>query len=121
MELFSIASGSSGNCICVGNERNHVMIDVGISGITAERVGNMMKHLGASRQIISITHLPQIACVADTAYVIEKEVRDDKTMTGIRKLDEEGRVLELARLLGGANVTDAVIESAREMINRNVD
>lgn len=95
-------------------------IDVGISGITAERVGNMMKHLGASRQIISITHLPQIACVADTAYVIEKEVRDDKTMTGIRKLDEEGRVLELARLLGGANVTDAVIESAREMINRNV-
>ena len=96
-------------------------IDVGISGITAERVGNMMKHLGASRQIISITHLPQIACVADTAYVIEKEVRDDKTMTGIRKLDEEGRVLELARLLGGANVTDAVIESAREMINRNVD
>lgn len=94
-------------------------IDVGISGITAEKVGNMMHRLGESRQVLSITHLPQIAAAADTAYVIQKEVTSGKTITGIRRLDEEGRVMELARLLGGASITDSVISSAREMINRN--
>lgn len=93
-------------------------IDVGISGITAEKVGAAMKRLAASRQIISITHLPQIAACADTAFVIEKEVVGDKTITGIRKLDDEGRVMELARLLGGASVTDSVVAAAREMIAR---
>ena len=93
-------------------------IDVGISGITAEKVGNMMHRLSESRQIISITHLPQIAAEADTAYVIEKEVVGDKTITGIRRLDDEGRVMELARLLGGASVTDSVLATAREMLQR---
>jgi len=93
-------------------------IDVGISGITAEKVGNMMHRLSKSRQIISITHLPQIAAEADTAYVIEKEVVGDKTITGIRRLDDEGRVMELARLLGGASVTDSVLATARELLQR---
>lgn len=91
-------------------------IDVGISGITAQKVGEMMHHLAKSRQIISITHLPQIAAQADSAYVIEKNVVGEKTITNIRGLDEEGRVMELARLLGGANVTDTVLASAREML-----
>ena len=91
-------------------------IDVGISGITAEKVGAMMHKLAESRQIISITHLPQIAAAADSAYVIEKKVVGEKTHTNIRGLDTEGRVLELARLLGGAKVTDSVIATAREMI-----
>ena len=93
-------------------------IDVGISGITAEKVGNMMHRLSESRQIISITHLPQIAAEADTAYVIEKEVVGDKTITGIRRLDDEGRVMELARLLGGASVTESVLATAREMLEK---
>ncbi|MCR5225711.1 MAG: DNA repair protein RecN [Eubacterium sp.] len=93
-------------------------IDVGISGITAEKVGAAMKRLAASRQIISITHLPQIAACADTAFVIEKEVVGEKTITGIKRLDDEGRVMELARLLGGASVTDSVVAAAREMIAR---
>ena len=93
-------------------------IDVGISGITAQKVGDMMKKLAKYHQIISITHLPQIAACADNAYVIEKEVVGGKTITGIRQLDDEGRVLELARLLGGSNITDAVISTAREMISR---
>lgn len=92
-------------------------IDVGISGITAQKVGAMMHKLAESRQIISITHLPQIAAFADTAFVIEKEVIEEKTITGIKRLDEEGRVMELARLLGGENITDTVIASAREMIS----
>lgn len=93
-------------------------IDVGISGITAEKVGGMMHRLAESRQIISITHLPQIAAAGDAAYVIEKEVVGDKTITGIRRLDDEGRVHELARLLGGASVTDSVLDAAREMLGR---
>ena len=91
-------------------------IDVGISGITAQKVGDMMKKLAKYHQIISITHLPQIAACADNAYVIEKEVVGGKTITGIRQLDDEGRVLELARLLGGSNITDAVLSTAREML-----
>ncbi len=91
-------------------------IDVGISGITAQKVGNMMKRLGETRQVIAITHLPQIAAKADHAYVIQKEVIDNKTLTSIKPLDEEGRVMELARLLGGENITETIIASAREMI-----
>ena len=91
-------------------------IDVGISGITAEKVGATMHRLAESRQIISITHLPQIAALADTAFVIEKQVIGEKTVTDINRLDDEGRVMELARLLGGASVTDSVLETAREML-----
>ena len=91
-------------------------IDVGISGITAEKVGATMHRLAESRQIISITHLPQIAALADTAFVIEKQVIGEKTVTDIKRLDDEGRVMELARLLGGASVTDSVLETAREML-----
>jgi len=91
-------------------------IDTGISGITAQRVGDMMKKLSETHQLITITHLPQIAAKADSAYVIEKSVEGDRTVTGIRHLDDEGRVLELARLLGGDKITDSVLESAREML-----
>ena len=91
-------------------------IDVGISGVTAEKVGATMHRLAESRQIISITHLPQIAALADTAFVIEKQVIGEKTVTDIKRLDDEGRVMELARLLGGASVTDSVLETAREML-----
>lgn len=94
-------------------------IDVGISGITADRVGTMMHRLSDDRQIISITHLPQIAACADTAFVIEKSVIKDKTITSISRLDEEGRVRELARLLGGSSISDSVLSTARELIDKN--
>lgn len=115
LAIKSVISESSDTPTLIFDE-----IDVGISGITAEKVGAMMHRLGSTRQIISITHLPQIAAAADTAYVIEKQVVGEKTITDIKKLDEEGRVLELARLLGGASITDSVLETAREMIsNKN--
>ena len=91
-------------------------IDTGISGITAQKVGNMMKKLASTHQIISITHLPQIAAQAETAFVIEKVIDNSRTFTGIRKLDDEGRVLEIARLLGGENITESVMDAAREML-----
>lgn len=90
-------------------------IDVGISGRTAQKVSEKMALIGESRQVICITHLAQIAAMADAHYVIEKTVEGGHTRTGIRLLDEEESVCELARILGGARITDTVRESAREM------
>ena len=76
----------------------------------------MMKKLSGSHQIIAITHLPQIAAEADTAFVIEKTVDTGRTYTNIRSLTMDERVTEIARLLGGENITDSVISAAREMV-----
>ncbi len=92
-------------------------IDVGISGITAQKVAEMMRVLANDHQIISITHLPQIAAAADSHFLIEKSVDSGKTYTGIRHLNEEESIYELARILGGENITESVLSSAREMIN----
>ncbi len=91
-------------------------VDTGISGITAQKVAEMMKGLAETHQIISITHLPQIAAKADRSYLIEKTVEGGRTFTGIRPIDGEEKVMELARLLGGDNISDAVISAAREMM-----
>lgn len=95
-------------------------IDTGISGITAEAVGKMMKCIAAKRQVICITHLAQIAAVSDHSFIIEKKVTgeetDKKTVTLIREIDEEGKIMEIARLLGGAQITDNVLATAREMV-----
>ena len=74
-----------------------------------------MAVIGKKHQVICITHLAQIAAMADTHYLIEKTVDHADTTTGIRRLDEEESVRELARILGGARITDTVLESAREM------
>ena len=90
-------------------------IDVGISGRTAQKVAEKMALIGKNHQVICITHLAQIAAQADSHYVIEKTVTEDITRTGIRVLSEEESVEELARILGGAVITETVRESAREM------
>lgn len=90
-------------------------IDVGISGRTAQRVSEKMAILGKEHQIICITHLPQIAAMADTHFVIEKVTSDGETRTEIRALSEGESEEELARMLGGAEITEAVIANAREM------
>lgn len=90
-------------------------IDVGISGRTAQKVAEKMALIGKNHQVICITHLAQIAAQADRHYVIEKTVTEDITRTGIRVLSEEESVEELARILGGAVITETVRESAREM------
>ena len=90
-------------------------IDSGISGRTAQAVAEKLKKLSESHQIICITHLPQIAAMADRHFLIEKNVEDGKTASGIRFLEEEESVMELARMMGGAEVTEAAIENAREM------
>lgn len=90
-------------------------IDAGISGRTAQAVSEKMRALSSDHQIISITHLPQIAAMADTHFLIEKNVSDNSTVSTIRSLSEEESVEELARLLGGVRVTETVLANAREM------
>lgn len=90
-------------------------IDTGISGKTAWKVAEKMGRLGKAHQIICITHLPQIAAMADSHFVIEKTADSRTTTTGIRRVTEEELLQELARMLGGESVTDAVLANAREL------
>lgn len=90
-------------------------IDSGISGRTAQMVSEKMNVLGRNHQIICITHLPQIAAMADSHFLIEKSVENQATVSKIHKLTDEQSVEELARMLGGVEITDIVLENAREM------
>ena len=90
-------------------------IDTGISGRTAQKVSERLSYIGRKHQVLCITHLPQIAAMADTHFEIKKSVENGVTATKIRKLTEEAQVDELARLLGGAEITEKVRENAEEM------
>lgn len=91
-------------------------IDTGISGRTAQIVGEKICRISRDHQVISISHLPQIVALADSHYVISKEMKDSRTITRIDKLSEESRVEEMARLLGGVNLTDTTLNHAKEML-----
>ena len=90
-------------------------IDTGISGRTAQKVSEKMAVIGSCHQVLCITHLPQIAAMADTHFEIEKHQKGSETITEIHPLGEKEAVRELARLLGGAEITDAVLKNAMEM------
>jgi len=92
-------------------------VDTGISGRTAEKVSEKLKKIALTHQVILITHLPQIAAKADIHFCIEKTAEEGHTHTNIRRLDTEESVMELARLLAGGKVTDAVLANARELKN----
>ena len=91
-------------------------IDSGISGITAWQVSKKMGRLSRSHQVICITHLPQIAAMADTHFLIEKNEQNMKTVTNINKLNREGSIDEVSRLLGGGSITETVKANADELI-----
>lgn len=90
-------------------------IDTGISGRTAQKVSEKMALISKNHQLICITHLPQIAAMADKHFVIEKQVKENKTHTSVRKLNSEEEIKELARMLGGVSITETTMENAREM------
>ena len=90
-------------------------IDTGISGRTAQRVSEKMSEISKNHQIICITHLPQIAAMADTHFLIQKEIVDGFTKTDILPLDDNAMITELSRMLGGSEITDIVMENARQM------
>jgi DNA repair protein RecN (Recombination protein N) len=91
-------------------------VDAGIGGAVAEVVGRKLRELSKHHQVICVTHLPQIACFADRHYSVKKEVRAGRTITVVDPLEKEGRVEEIARMLGGVKVTEKTRAHAREMI-----
>ncbi len=90
-------------------------IDTGISGRTAQQVAVKMSALGKTNQILCITHLPQICAVGDSNYLIEKIVENDETKTIVSRLDEESIIGEIARLTGGAEITESTLKAARDL------
>lgn len=92
-------------------------IDEGVSGIAAQRVAEKLARLARKKQVICVTHLPQIAAMADTHFLIEKTERDGRTYTKVTPLEREGRIRELARLHGGDNVTETTLASAAEQLD----
>lgn len=91
-------------------------IDTGVSGIAASRVGEKLAVTGRSRQVLCVSHLPQIAAMADSQYLIEKQEKNGRTYTTVKELDREGRRREIARLIGGENITDLTTASAEEQL-----
>ena len=92
-------------------------IDAGVSGIAAQRVGEKMGALARCRQLICVTHLPQIAAMADQHFLIRKEVHDGRTFTGVTELDRDGRIRELARLHSGDIATETALRAAAEQLD----
>jgi DNA repair protein RecN (Recombination protein N) len=93
-------------------------VDAGIGGRTAELVGLQLKKLAAGQQVICITHLPQIACYGTHHYLVKKEASGNETRTSIRMLDESERCDELARMLGGINISHKARDHAKELLDR---
>ena len=91
-------------------------IDTGVSGVAAQRVGEKLYTVSTGKQVMCVTHLPQIAAMADSHYLIAKEERGGRTYTQVEPLDEEGRCRELARLHGGKLVTETTLASAKEQL-----
>jgi DNA repair protein RecN (Recombination protein N) len=93
-------------------------VDVGIGGRVAEIVGRMLRELGKSRQVLCVTHLPQVAAQADWQWSIAKETRDGATTSSVSVLDSEARVGEIARMLGGEKITETTRRHAAEMLGQ---
>ena len=103
------------------NERVGTMIfdevDTGVSGRAAQKVALKLKSVAKHKQVLCVTHLPQLAALADTHLLIAKEERGGRTYTSVTPLDLEGRKYELARIIGGTNITQTTLKSAEEMLN----
>lgn len=93
-------------------------VDAGIGGRVAEIVGKKLKKVAASHQVLCVTHLPQIAVLADSHYVVQKEFMKGRTFTGVKKLNDKERVEEVARMLGGVKITEKTKRHAEEMVKR---
>ena len=92
-------------------------VDTGVSGRAAQKVAEKLRSVAKSKQVLCVTHLPQLAALANTHLLIAKEERRGRTYTTVTPLDMEGRKRELARIIGGANITETTLKSAEEMLN----
>ncbi|MDO8959890.1 MAG: DNA repair protein RecN [Rhodocyclaceae bacterium] len=127
--LAKVASGGElsriGLALQVISSQSHAVgtlifdeVDVGIGGRVAEIVGQMLKQLGADRQVLCVTHLPQVAARADWQWSISKAMTGESTVSRVSVLDADSRVEEIARMLGGVKITDTTRQHAREMLGR---
>jgi len=91
-------------------------VDTGVSGRMAQVVGEKMASIGRSRQVIAVSHLPQIAALCNAHYLVEKHVVDGRTVSGVVRLDEDGRIREVARMIGGGSDMESAFSHARNMI-----
>jgi len=91
-------------------------VDTGVSGRAAQKVAEKLRSVSATKQVLCVTHLPQLAALATTHFLIAKEERQGRTYTTVSPLDLEGRKRELARIIGGANITETTLRSAEEML-----
>lgn len=91
-------------------------VDAGVGGAVAETVGTLMKQLGQDRQVLAVTHLPQVAACADHHLVVRKQLHDGVTLSSVGAVDSEARVAELARMLGGERLLNSTLAHAREML-----
>ncbi|HSD64365.1 MAG TPA: DNA repair protein RecN, partial [Ignavibacteriaceae bacterium] len=128
--LIKVASGGEVSRIMLSlktalakNERLPLLIfdeiDTGVSGRIAQKVGNALKSLASSHQVIAITHLPQIAGTADSNYAVEKKTMGERVISSIKKLNEEEKIREIAKLISGENITETSINSAKELMGLN--
>jgi DNA repair protein RecN (Recombination protein N) len=92
-------------------------IDTGVSGKTSQKIGMRLRRLSKSNQVICVTHSAQIACEAHHQYLISKREIDGRVETKVELLDREGRIKEIARIMGGVNITDKLLQSASEMLD----
>ena len=93
-------------------------IDTGVSGKAAQKIGIKLREIGRVRQVICVTHLSQIAVMADNHLMIEKNIVGDRTETHVTQLDEEGRVREIARIMGGDSPSSLMLDNARAEIRK---
>lgn len=91
-------------------------VDTGVSGRAAQKVAEKLRSVAAHKQVLCVTHLPQLAALANTHLLIAKSEREGRTYTSVTPLDREGRKRELARIIGGANITETTLKSAEEML-----
>ncbi len=91
-------------------------VDTGVSGRAAQKVAEKLRNVASGKQVLCVTHLPQLAALATTHFLIAKEERSGRTYTTVTPLDKNGRMQELARIIGGANITETTLKSAEEML-----
>ena len=94
-------------------------IDTGVSGSVADRMGSVICAMGDNMQVFAITHLPQVAAKGSAHYVVTKTSSDDRTVSEIRRLSDSERVMEIARMLSGAELTDAAVANAKSLLSNS--
>ena len=91
-------------------------VDTGVSGRAAQKVAEKLRSVATNKQVLCVTHLPQLAALASTHFLIDKHEKGGRTYTTVNPLNLEGRKQELARIIGGSNITEITLKSAEEML-----